>query len=352
MGTLALIGLGSNLGDRKAQLESAVAALAATPGVALRAVSPMHETAPVGGPGGQGTFLNAAAAVETTLDPEALLATLHAIELRGGRVRTERWGERTLDLDLLLFGDAVIDTPGLRIPHPRMAVRRFVLAPLAQVAPSAVDPLTGRTIAELLANLDRRPSCLVLCGPDTFDLFRRLVHRLPAAGLFERTGSERSYEALTDLLADPDWDSLAEQKRIELDAERWAAEVWGDRWIVTDFWFDRVYRDALARIDESGADAWRTRFLQARSEVLQPTFLVATHAYTYWQLRLWLDRNRELSPIGREVPILWPGADEPLSLLADRGLDELNASFTPGPGDLDRMEAEILSACAATRVGR
>src|SRR4051794_33153729 len=133
MGTLALIGLGSNLGDRKAQLDAAVAALAVASGIALRAVSPLHETAPVGGPGGQGSFLNAAAAIETTLDPKALLRSLHAIEIQGGRVRAERWGERTLDLDLLLFGDAVIDTLGLRIPHPRLAVRRFVLAPLAQI---------------------------------------------------------------------------------------------------------------------------------------------------------------------------------------------------------------------------
>jgi 2-amino-4-hydroxy-6-hydroxymethyldihydropteridine diphosphokinase len=158
MGTLALIGLGSNVGDRKAHLDAAVAALAETPGVTVRGVSSYHETAPVGGPPGQGAFLNAAAAIETTLDPRELLATLQAIEARAGRVRDVRWAERTLDLDLLLFGNLILDSAELTVPHPRMAIRRFVLAPLVEVAPSAVDPFTGRTISELLVNLDAAPT--------------------------------------------------------------------------------------------------------------------------------------------------------------------------------------------------
>jgi 2-amino-4-hydroxy-6-hydroxymethyldihydropteridine diphosphokinase len=143
--------MGSNLGNRKAQLDAAVAALAEAPGIVLQAVSRYHETAPVGGPGGQGDYLNAAAAVETTLEPLELLHVLQEIEHRAGRVRTVRWGPRTLDLDLLLFGDRVIATAELQVPHPRMAERLFVLAPLAEIAPAAVDPVTGRTIAELLA---------------------------------------------------------------------------------------------------------------------------------------------------------------------------------------------------------
>jgi 2-amino-4-hydroxy-6-hydroxymethyldihydropteridine diphosphokinase len=151
MGTVALIGLGSNLGDRKAQLDAAVAALAVAPGIELRTVSRYHETAPVGGPEGQGPYLNAAAAVETTLEPLELLRVLQEIERRAGRVRTVRWGPRTLDLDLLLFGDRVIATDALHVPHPLMAERLFVLAPLAEIAPGAVDPVTGRTVAELLS---------------------------------------------------------------------------------------------------------------------------------------------------------------------------------------------------------
>ena len=106
---LALIGLGSNLGDRHAILNGAIAALGEAPGVIVRQVSSFHETEPVGGPPGQGMYLNAARRVETTLDPLALLHVLQEIEARFGRVRTVRWGERTLDLDLLLFDDRIID---------------------------------------------------------------------------------------------------------------------------------------------------------------------------------------------------------------------------------------------------
>lgn len=152
----ALISLGSNLGDRKALLDAAVVSLSRTPGVTVRAVSSYHETTPVGGPDGQGDFLNAAASLETTLEPEALLDRLNAIEAEANRVRTVRWGERTLDLDLLLFGARIIETPRLSVPHPRMALRQFVLAPLVEIAPDFIEPSTGMTIASLLNNLDRR----------------------------------------------------------------------------------------------------------------------------------------------------------------------------------------------------
>jgi len=157
MSSLALIGLGSNLGDREAALEGAIAALARTRGLVVQKVSSFHETEPVGGPPGQGMFLNAAAALDTILDPFQLLLVLEEIETRFGRVRAVPWGERTLDLDLLLFGDWIIDTPRLSVPHPRFTTRRFVLEPLVEIAPTAVDPVTKRTVAEILARLGRRP---------------------------------------------------------------------------------------------------------------------------------------------------------------------------------------------------
>lgn len=146
----AYVALGSNLGDRAAHLAAAAAALAALPGTRLLAVSATFETAPVG-PAGQQNYFNAAAALSTSLAPLDLLDRLLAIEQANGRVRRERWGPRTLDLDLLLHGDSVLDDPRLTLPHPRMLERAFVLAPLADLAPSVV--LAGRTVSAHLAAL-------------------------------------------------------------------------------------------------------------------------------------------------------------------------------------------------------
>jgi 2-amino-4-hydroxy-6-hydroxymethyldihydropteridine diphosphokinase len=158
MSSCALISLGSNLGDRRETLEEAIRVLGEVPGVIVQRVSSFLETEPVGGPPGQGMYLNAAAALETTLDPFELLGALQQIEARFGRVRSIRWGARILDLDLLLFDDSIIDTPELSVPHPRLASRRFVLKPLAQIAPLAVEPVSKRTIAELLLDLGQEPS--------------------------------------------------------------------------------------------------------------------------------------------------------------------------------------------------
>jgi 2-amino-4-hydroxy-6-hydroxymethyldihydropteridine diphosphokinase len=158
MPSLACIGLGSNLGDRRATLDGAIAALAQTSGVHVQKVSSFHETEPVGGPPGQGKYLNAAAVIATELDAHGLFRVLEEIEEQFGRVRSVRWGDRTLDLDLLLFADQIIDTPELTVPHPRLRVRRFVLEPLAEIAPEAVEPVTKRTIAGLLAACVEAPS--------------------------------------------------------------------------------------------------------------------------------------------------------------------------------------------------
>lgn len=155
---IAAIALGGNVGDRRAHLEAGVKGLERLPGTQLIAVSPFIETAPVGDTD-QGAYFNGAAVIRTALSPRELLASLQAIERAQGRdrARERRWGPRTLDLDLLLWGDVVLDEPGLTIPHPRMHEREFVLRPLAQIAPDILVPHRGR-VADLLAEITGRES--------------------------------------------------------------------------------------------------------------------------------------------------------------------------------------------------
>jgi 2-amino-4-hydroxy-6-hydroxymethyldihydropteridine diphosphokinase len=143
------LGLGSNLGDREAAIGEALARLARR-GFHETARSSLWLTEPVGGPP-QGWFLNAAAAGETALTPRELLAACLETERELGRVRTVKDGPRTIDVDLLFHGEARVEEPGLTVPHPRLAERRFVLAPLAEIAPSFVHPVLGTTVALLLA---------------------------------------------------------------------------------------------------------------------------------------------------------------------------------------------------------
>lgn len=147
--TAALVALGGNVEPRRLHLLTAVAELAALPGTRVLAISSLHQTAPVGCPPGSGPFLNGACLIETELPPRALLDALLSLELRHGRRRGEANAPRTLDLDLLLHGEAVLDEPGLLLPHPRMQHRAFVLEPAAEVAPHMRHPRLRRSLLEL-----------------------------------------------------------------------------------------------------------------------------------------------------------------------------------------------------------
>jgi 2-amino-4-hydroxy-6-hydroxymethyldihydropteridine diphosphokinase len=368
MNTLVLIGLGSNLGDRKAHLDHAVASLSRTPDLTVRAVSSYRETAPVGGPAGQGTFLNAAAAVETTLEAEALLDRLHAIEDDAGRVRGPRWGERTLDLDLLLFGERVIQTPRLRVPHPRMALRRFVLAPLAEVAPEAVDPITGRNVRDLLANLDRRPSCVAIASPpsaewdivrdslgerdpltppdmsrfsggDSARLCERLHKALPARSVNEAISGDDQTWLVSPVwfdsfflavrphrrgLFDSHWEGEAPAEPRESRGDQESSAGASPPQIVS-----RQANETAPFLDPSGPrfSQYREAFLAERSNVLPATFVVARP-----EDRKRLGIHDPLfalhRPIGWDTPIL--------------EVDDF---------DSDATLAEVVATCAGTRTG-
>jgi 2-amino-4-hydroxy-6-hydroxymethyldihydropteridine diphosphokinase len=151
--TRTVLALGSNLGDRLGQLQGGLDALLAGPGLAATAVSGVYETRPVGGPE-QPDYLNAVLVAETTLAPVALLRRCQQVEAAFHRVRQEVWGPRTLDVDIIVYGDVVSDDPGLTLPHPRAAQRAFVLAPWLDADPAAVLPGHGPA-APLLAQADR-----------------------------------------------------------------------------------------------------------------------------------------------------------------------------------------------------
>jgi 2-amino-4-hydroxy-6-hydroxymethyldihydropteridine diphosphokinase len=161
----AYVGIGANLGDRLAHLQGAVDGLGAAPDVTVVAVSPVYETDPVGPD--QPDYLNAVVALDTALAPPDLLALAHRLEAAAHRVREERWGPRTLDVDLLLVGDDVVATPDLQVPHPRAAERAFVLVPLADLDPGRAEGLDpGAVVREGPDRASVRPTGLRLSVPE------------------------------------------------------------------------------------------------------------------------------------------------------------------------------------------
>jgi 2-amino-4-hydroxy-6-hydroxymethyldihydropteridine diphosphokinase len=152
----SFIGLGSNLGDREAMIRIALDDLARMPGTKVLRASSLYDTEPVGDED-QPKFLNAVAEIDTELTARQLLWNLLLIEKRLGRVRTHRYGPRTIDLDLLMYGHLIIDEPDLTVPHPEMTKRSFVLVPLLEIEPLATHPVTGEPLIEHLQNLGSRP---------------------------------------------------------------------------------------------------------------------------------------------------------------------------------------------------
>jgi len=150
----AFIAFGSNLGDRHGHFLAARARLCMAAGIDCIAFSSLYESEPCGGPGGQGNYLNAVVEIATGLSPLVLLQLLQTIEKEQGRVRGERWAERTLDLDLLLYGDVVLESATLTLPHPRLHERAFVLLPCAEIAPALLHPLYGQTMQQLTEAID------------------------------------------------------------------------------------------------------------------------------------------------------------------------------------------------------
>ncbi len=282
-----LIGLGSNQGNRRHLLETAVARIVADAHVQGVALSSWRETAPIGGPPGQPPFLNGALATETMLSPQALLACLQQIENDLGRRRRQRWAPRTIDLDLLLYDDVVCDAPALQLPHPRMAWRRFVLEPAAEVAGAMRHPTTGWSVARLLDHLNTAPAYVAITGPIAAGktrLARRLAQSLGGELIVERPNWPR----LAAFYADPPrhaWQMELEflDQRVQLLAAVSSPSASGlpggkTRWTVSDFWFDQSRAVARVWLPPEQRSALLERWRRQRGNVLGPKLVVLLDA--------------------------------------------------------------------------
>ncbi len=323
----SLIALGSNLGDRARTLRRAVELVAADRSISGVVASGFHETPPIGGPADQGAYLNAAVALDTTLAPEKLHDLLRRIETELGRRPGPRWAARAIDLDLLLFGEGIIGTPTLAVPHPRMAFRRFVLAPAAEVAREMVHPLIDWTIGRLLAHLDTAASYLALLGmPDggRSALARRVAGHVGGTYLADPSKVEPASTRA-------DLSGHAERRQIQF-LDR-AASLLGSRdWhaarevAVSDFYFDECLAYARIGLDEPDYQRFREAWAAKRKTLVAPKLLVVLDAWAPGlqarseatqlppdaepddRLRLELLRIAARSDQG---PVLYAGRDDP-----------------------------------------
>lgn len=282
--SLCLIGLGSNEGDRQVMVVRALEELGRQPGIVVLRRSRLVQTAPIGGPPGQGLFLNAAAVLETSLDPDALLVALLRVENVLGRRRAEPWGPRTIDLDLLLYDDVVRSTPSLTLPHPRMAWRRFVLEPAAEVAGPMVHPTTGWTVARLLDHLKTVRDYVAITGPVAAGktaLAQRLVDSTHAHWISEAPDLSSSGAFCANSAGDAEAIELEfVNRRARLLVKE--SPVWREPtslW-VSDFWFDQSLAMARVWLRAEQWPAFRARWEDAAREVARPKLVVMLDAST------------------------------------------------------------------------
>ena len=268
-----LVSLGANLGDRERLLTQAMDRLSAHGAILDPRASSFLTTRPIGGPAGQGEFLNAAMRFRTALPASELIALLQQIENSLGRKRAVRWGPRTIDLDLLLYGDCVIDLPGLLVPHPRMAFRRFVLAPAAEVAPEMTHPTIGWSISRLLDNLNRSETLVSIAGASGTDR-RRLAKEVVAA-----TGSA----ALRQFEPSDHPASLPAGRSAEAFIEFWqkrAAVLRKAEWptavslMISDEWFDQPLWESFVELSAEEKAACHAAYEDAKAEVVAPKLVV------------------------------------------------------------------------------
>ncbi|MCC6124248.1 MAG: 2-amino-4-hydroxy-6-hydroxymethyldihydropteridine diphosphokinase [Pirellulales bacterium] len=279
-----LIALGSNLGDRRQFLEEALRRLAAIRRIQVEKRSAWRETRSVGGPGGQVSYLNGAAVLETSLGPHELLQMMHDIERDLGRRRGRRWDARTIDLDLLLYDESTISTPSLEVPHPRMAWRRFVLEPAAEIAGEMRHPGIGWTIARLLEHLDAARPYVAIGGPIGAGktLLAERWCRIQAARFVPESLEESKLEAFYADPAGKGWATeldFLEMRRRLLSTASDGDQAWSEnRLAASDFWFDQSAAFARVWLAADEFAAFERRFEELKRAVVRPKLLVLLDA--------------------------------------------------------------------------
>lgn len=283
MTEMVYIGLGSNLGDRAANLRAAVEALNAHPGIATVRVSAFYETVPLGN-SPQPAYLNAAAQIQTSLEPTALLAVLQVIENRLGRRRVERWHARTIDLDVLLYGRRVIRNAKLTVPHPQMHLRSFVLKGLCELNGDVIHPVLGRTASQLYERLN---------GQDFYrDPARpQLISIAGLIGVGKTTLAGQLAEGLKATVIREKYDDnpylpevYAGNKNVVLDSELFflsssAAQLRRDRLkpgqgYISDYVFDKALVYASSWLDAEELDSYKRHYACVVELVAKPTVVI------------------------------------------------------------------------------
>jgi 2-amino-4-hydroxy-6-hydroxymethyldihydropteridine diphosphokinase len=266
-----LVGCGSNLGSRREQLDRAVELLRFMPGVSLQAVSRYRETRPVGGPADQQAYLNGACLVDTDLGPHELLEALFAVEQTLLRDRAERWAARTIDLDLLLYDDLVVESVELTLPHPRMTTRRFVLEPCVEIAGGLAHPAAGCTLRDLLDNISVPHPLVAVVG-------------VPGSGAAEIASAVADTTLARPLVAPLPLPVEATPGAWQETATAWARPLAADAWsdvghaTVADFWLDGLPLAAAGHLDPEALSAFTSEVERIAAHAVVPNVVILLRA--------------------------------------------------------------------------
>jgi 2-amino-4-hydroxy-6-hydroxymethyldihydropteridine diphosphokinase len=261
-----LVGCGSNVGGRRDFLDRAMELLRFMPGVKVVGVSRYRDTRPIGGPPGQDRFLNGACLLETDLPPHDVLGMLAAVENTLHRERAERWGPRTVDLDLLLYDDLVLESESLTLPHPRMATRRFVLEPCVEIAPEVVHPVAACSLDRLLESISASHPHVAVAG-------------IPGSGAAEIAAAVADATmarllrgpAGFPLPADPAderlWEDLLVAAAAPLAPARWPRDAHG---AIADFWLPSLVLEAREHLAEAPLRRFEARCVRTAADMVPP----------------------------------------------------------------------------------